>query len=85
MGSPKPVETNLRGAVLEVELDDGCTVQMSVGEDGKVAVRAWGNVPGKVANMDQASAYFLLMPEVQTTCPVCYGPIGECECQMNVR
>lgn len=82
-GIPKQIPINHCGAVLEVQLQDGRTVQLSVGDDGLVNLRAWGNVPAKVVNGDQAGASFKLAFEPQTSCPTCYDRLNKCLCGGN--
>jgi hypothetical protein len=47
-----PDLNNIGSVILEVELDDGRTVQLSVGIEGRIHLRAWGNIPAKVGNAD---------------------------------
>lgn len=44
--------TNPKGVLIEAELPDGRTVQLSVGDCGNVYLRGWGNIPSKVGCMD---------------------------------
>jgi hypothetical protein len=71
-GRASNVSTNPYSAVLEAELSDGRTVQMSVYENGDIHVRGWGNIPAKVGNQNAVSLTCKLQLEAQTTCPVCF-------------
>lgn len=55
--------SNPGSVILEVELPDGRTVQMRVTDEGEVNLRAWGNIPEKVGNMDQFSFHGQLSPQ----------------------
>lgn len=63
---------NLGSAVLEVELEDGRTVQLVVSGNGDVHLRAWGNVPAKIGNMNRTGFSARVEFEEQTTDPVTY-------------
>jgi hypothetical protein len=82
MGRAVPLEgvRNPGSTILEVELDDGRTVQLCVDVEGHIHLRAWGNIPAKVGNSTQASFDCQLNLEEQTSCPTCYGRLGECNC-----
>lgn len=82
MGRAVPLEGIANGAstILEVELDDGRTVQLVVDCGGRIGLRAWGNIPAKVGNSTQAGFECHLNFDEQTTCPTCYGKVGECNC-----
>ena len=67
---------NPGSAVLEVELEDGRTVQLVVSGEGDVHLRAWGNVPAKIGNMDRTSFSAHVQFEEQNTDPVTYERLG---------
>jgi len=74
MGKPVVLHNilNSGNVVLEVELDDGRTVQLVVSGDGEIHLRAWGNVPAKIGNMDRTGFSAVVPCEEQTTDPVTY-------------
>ena len=75
-GSPVTlVETVAFSSVVEIVTGDGRTVQVTLGREGEVSLRAWGNVPAKVGNMEQISFHAVLRPEEQTHDPVTHQPI----------
>lgn len=76
---------NPGSTILEVELDDGRTVQLVVNDTGHIGVRAWGNIPAKVGNTAQVSFECLLHHETQTNCPVCYGKEGDYSCETTFQ
>lgn len=53
-------------AVVEVELDDGRTVQMVVRHDGAVDLRAWGNSPMRLGNGNKTAIRFVVAHEPAT-------------------
>lgn len=80
-GQPIPIEVNQPAgtagtAVLEVELDDGRTVQLSVDEAGVILLRGWGNIPATVGNGNTVELTCQVNPQKQTHCPICYNPFG---------
>jgi len=77
-GRPIPIEVNQPpgSVVLEAELDDGRTVQLSVNETGVVLLRGWGNIPATIGNSSTVELLCQIHPQKQTHCPVCYNPLG---------
>ncbi len=63
---------NPGSAVLEVELEDGRTVQLAVSGDGEIFLRAWGNMPQKLGNMNRTGFSAHVEFEEQTHDPVTY-------------
>jgi hypothetical protein len=53
--SGKPTEVDVPFPVVEIVLPDGRTAQMHFGESGSLSVRAWGNVPILLGNLDQTA------------------------------
>lgn len=78
-----PNASNLSSAVLEVELPDGRTVQFSVNDKGSVRVRGWGNIPAKVGNCQCLTLDARMLPEVASTCEVCYHKLALCGCKKS--
>lgn len=78
-----PVNTHANGAnaVIEVELNDGRTVQLYINEEGDFCIRGWGNVPAKIGNMNRITLACHIEHEPQTTCSICYGRLGGCTCE----
>lgn len=70
-----------RGAIVEVEMNDGRTIQLCVDEDGEVNLRGWGNIPGKVGNWSRMNFTAQLLSEVPTHCDICYNHLEECKCR----
>jgi hypothetical protein len=52
---------NPGSVILEVSLDDGRTVQLTVSSDGTVWLRGWGNTPAKVGNANSLN----ILAEIQ--------------------
>lgn len=78
MGQPKFIEVNdPHSAVIEIELDDGRTVQLVVNKDGTIYLRGWGNIPGKVGNSNKVEFVCELNKEPQTHCHICYNELKE--------
>ena len=68
---------NSDSVVLEVELEDGRTVQLVVSGDGRVDLRAWGNVPAKLGN-DYLTSFDAVIPfQRQTHDPITYERLKE--------
>ena len=68
---------------LEVEFDDGRTVQLVVNDDGGILLRGWGNIPSKLGNSNSVQMYCDLQYQEPKTCHICWGPIAECNCGEN--
>ena len=82
-GVETPIEgiANPGSVILEVELEDGRTVQFCVNEDGHVEVRGWGNIAAKLGNMNSLQFNANLAFEEPTTCEVCYHRLTDnCGC-----
>ena len=80
-GRAVPLELNNPGStILEVEMDDGRTVQLVVNDTGHIGLRAWANIPINVGNATQATFECLLQFEEQTFCGTCYNRLGDCIC-----
>jgi hypothetical protein len=78
-GQQKTIEVQDHTAVLEVELSDGRTIQLTFNEDGVVFLRGWGNIPAKLGNGNSMTFRAQLQFEEQTTCPVCYDRLERCD------
>lgn len=80
----KPIEldrmTNPGSAILEVELNDGRTVQLCVNKDGGICLRGWGNIPATVGNSNSIVLTCELKYEEPTTCDRCYNQFEKCDC-----
>jgi len=72
---------NPGGTILEVELPDGRTVQLTVHNDGGVMVRGWGNIPGKVGNSNSLTLNAMVPPEAPSTCEKCHNKFAMCGCE----
>ena len=76
-----PNISNPQSIILEVELDDGRTVQLSVSDTGHIWLRGWGNIPAKVGNGTVVTMDCELPHEDPTTCGICYSKLEEgCTC-----
>jgi len=85
-GRAIPIVVNQPQAVLEVELDDGRTVQLSVDEAGTILLRGWGNIPASLGNNNTIVLACQINPQKQTHCPVCYNLFGpKDKCCENMR
>lgn len=82
MGRPVPIEgiNNPGSVILEVEMEDGRTVQLAVYRTGQIDLRAWGNIAAKVGNMAQVDMHCTVVPQEQTTCEICYHRLP-CNCR----
>jgi hypothetical protein len=80
---------NPGSVILEVSLDDGRTVQLTVSSDGTVWLRGWGNTPAKVGNANSLNILAEIQKQEQTHCEVCYCPLNDgpktyrCMCNHN--
>jgi hypothetical protein len=66
---------NPGSVVLEVELDDGRTVQMAVEDNGRIFLRGWGNTPALLGNANAVEFRCQLAPEEQTHCPFTFDRV----------
>lgn len=48
------------GAGMQIEMEDGRTVQVFFNSDGRVHVRGWGNKPITLGNLDRTSFVALI-------------------------
>jgi hypothetical protein len=55
MGTAQPIDRKHyspeHSAIIEVELEDGRTVQLTVTTNGEVYFRGWGNIPARLGNI----------------------------------
>jgi len=72
-GRPISIELNQPTAVLEVELDDGRTVQLNVDKAGAIFLRGWGNIPAKVGNDSTVELICQINPQKPTHCFTCHN------------
>ncbi|HJS82296.1 MAG TPA: hypothetical protein VJ742_05615 [Nitrososphaera sp.] len=77
-GNPTVVQADNLGGCVEVVLNDGRTAQMYFTEDGKLSVRAWGNIPASLGNSNKTSFRCVVYPETKTHCAICFSKLNEC-------
>lgn len=54
---------------------DGRTLQVVFHEEGRIYIRGWGNIPGKVGNMNKFGAHGSIAFEEPDTCDICYNQL----------
>ena len=59
--------------LIEMQAADGRTLQVVFDEEGRVHIRGWGNIPGKVGNMDRFSVHGSVAFEEPDTCDICFN------------
>lgn len=77
---PINIRANGSVAILEVRLSGGQTIQLTVGDDGDIHLRGWGNTPIKLGNANKVAFRCSLEQEAPTHCSICFNKFEECFC-----
>jgi hypothetical protein len=68
-------------ATVELITRDGRTAQVSFWEDGRLSMRAWGNVPAKLGNSNKTAMECFVPIEEPSSCEYCYWQLEKCTCE----
>jgi hypothetical protein len=79
-GKAEIIHTDTNASIIEIILDDGRTAEMYFTNDGKLSVRAWGNIPAKLGNSDNTAFRCNVIYEEATNCEKCYNLLNSCTC-----
>lgn len=88
---PQAVQHNANGdrAVLRVQSDNNITIQLEAYQndngDMEIALRGWGNKPGRVGNWNTLTLVTKLNPQPANTCEICYNLLEECQCTSSIQ